>query len=387
VDLFGCEGVVIDFHFPGTEGGNEGRLPNIRCTANDDAGQDWVNFGEAFERFSRLAQPVKGRPNLTHYGGDAPVGFTPCFVHQVRAACANDFLGVLRGDTLDLTSSPLERREVFAIVIATHASVDHRHVEKRRLVKRRPRCHQFLEFCCDNIGSGLNHTGHLLSNTEDSVGVVHTVGGFLGPRKGLVEHFVLQQHRTQGAPRDLHAHSSCDARRLPFKKSSVGWRQPQAKARFKYAHGVRSNMAKKGGVDLPKWAKSMWEDMGSPELDGLAPVHNGDLLERRQGLRRDDLVEIYMNVQAFENPGDAFIRGRLISSGKSSLEILGEDGECHFISREIIVRVKLVAHTRPAYIDDKELLAYEREDMKRRSKLHEKVEKETTGNDDSHLWG
>ena len=146
-------------------------------------------------------------------------------------------------------------------------------------------------------------------------------------------------------------------------------------------------MAKKGGVDLPKWAKSMWEDMGSPELDGLAPVHNGDLLERRQGLRRDDLVEVYMNVQDFENPGDAFIRGRLISSGKSSIEILGEDGECHFISREIIVRVKLVAHTRPAYIDDKELLAYEREDMKRRSKLHEKVEKETTGNDDSHLWG
>ena len=43
--------------------------------------------------------------------------------------------------------------------------------------------------------------------------------------------------------------------------------------------------------------------------------------------------------------------------------------------------------TRPAYIDDKELLAFEREDMKRRSTLHEKVEKETTGNDDAHLWG
>jgi len=25
--------------------------------------------------------------------------------------------------------------------------------------------------------------------------------------------------------------------------------------------------------------------------------------------------------------------------------------------------------------------------MKRRSKLHEKVEKETKGDDDSHLWG
>jgi len=146
-------------------------------------------------------------------------------------------------------------------------------------------------------------------------------------------------------------------------------------------------MAKKGTVTLPDWAKPMWKDMGSPELEGLNPVHNGDLLERRQGLRRDDFVEILMNVQAFANPEDAVLRGRLISSGKSSLEILDEDGKSHFISREVIVRVQLIAHTRPAYIDDKELLAFEREDMKRRSKLHEKVEKETTGNDDSHLWG
>jgi hypothetical protein len=146
-------------------------------------------------------------------------------------------------------------------------------------------------------------------------------------------------------------------------------------------------MAKKGAVDLPGWAKTMWEDMGSPALEGLEPIHNGDLMERRQGLRRDDFVEIFMNVQAFANPEDATLRGRLISSGKSSLEILGEDGQCHFISREVIVHVVLIAQTRPAYIDDQELLAFEREDMKRRSQLHEKVEKETTGNDDSHLWG
>jgi hypothetical protein len=146
-------------------------------------------------------------------------------------------------------------------------------------------------------------------------------------------------------------------------------------------------MAKNKGIDLPDWAKLMWEDMGSPELEGLEAVHNGDLLERRQGLRRDDLVEIHMNVQAFAKPEDAYIRGRLISSGKSSLEILTEDGRCHFISREVIVRLVLIAHTRPAYIDDKELLAFEREDMKRRSQLHEKVEKETMGDDDGHLWG
>ena len=150
---------------------------------------------------------------------------------------------------------------------------------------------------------------------------------------------------------------------------------------------LRWCMAKKKGVDLPDWAKSMWEDMGSPELEGLDSVFNGDLLERRQGLRRDDFVEIHLNAQAFNNPEDTFVRGRLISSGKTSLEILTQDGRCEFISRDVIVKMTLVAHTRPAYIDDKELLAFEREDMKRRSKLHEKVEKETKGNDDSHLWG
>lgn len=146
-------------------------------------------------------------------------------------------------------------------------------------------------------------------------------------------------------------------------------------------------MAKKKTVTLPKWATSMWEEMGSPDLDGIQSVYNGDLLDRRVGLRRDDFIEIHMDVQSFASSEDAFVRGRLLSSGKSSLEILTEDGQCHFIARDTIVRMVLVAHTRPAYIDDKELLAFERADMKRRSKLHEKVEKETQGNDDSHLWG
>ena len=170
-------------------------------------------------------------------------------------------------------------------------------------------------------------------------------------------------------------------------KYPVVIRVGKAKGRFKYARRLVEIMAKKKSVDLPDWAKSMWEDMGSPELEGLNPVYNGDLLERRQGLRRDDFVELHLNVQAFADPEDAHVRGRLISSGKSSLEILTDEGRCIFISREVIVKMELIAHTRPAYIDDKELLAFEREDMKRRSKLHEKVEKETKGNDDSHLWG
>ena len=147
-------------------------------------------------------------------------------------------------------------------------------------------------------------------------------------------------------------------------------------------------MAKKSSkVDLPDWAVGLWKDLGSPSLNKLQSVHSGDLLERRNGLRRDDLIEILIDARALLPDSDPWVRGRLISSGKTSLEILDEDGVQRFVARDTVVQIVLIAHTRPAYIDDKELLAFEREDMKRRSTLHEKVEKETTGNDDAHLWG
>ena len=76
-----------------------------------------------------------------------------------------------------------------------------------------------------------------------------------------------------------------------------------------------------------------------------------------------------------------------MSSGKSSIELLTSEGGHEYLAREAIVRIVLIAHTRPAYIDDKELLEFERTDQKRRSNLHEKVEKKSKGNDDSHLWG
>jgi hypothetical protein len=116
---------------------------------------------------------------------------------------------------------------------------------------------------------------------------------------------------------------------------------------------------RKSKVKLPEWAQSLWEDLGSPKLDDIQSVAHGDLLERRHGLRRDDLVELLMDIRALRDEDDAWIRGRLV----------------------------LVAHTRPAYIDDSELMAFEREDQKRRSNIHEKVEKKTKGNDDAHLWG
>ena len=147
-------------------------------------------------------------------------------------------------------------------------------------------------------------------------------------------------------------------------------------------------MAKKSKKpDLPDWAVGLWNDLGSPSLNKLQGVHNGDLLERRNGLRRDDLIEVLIDARALLPDVNPWVRGRLISSGKTSLEILDEDGVQRFIARDTIVQIVLIAHTRPAYIDDKELLAFEREDMKRRSTLHEKVEKETTGNNDAHLWG
>ena len=139
--------------------------------------------------------------------------------------------------------------------------------------------------------------------------------------------------------------------------------------------------------DLPDWAKKMWKDLGSPNITELQSVHTGDLMERRHGLRKDDLVEVQLDARALRDDDPTWIKGRLLSSGKSSLEILTAEGEHSYIAREVIVKIVLIAHTRPAYIDDKELLEFERADQKRRTNLHEKVEKKTKGNDDSHLWG
>ena len=144
---------------------------------------------------------------------------------------------------------------------------------------------------------------------------------------------------------------------------------------------------KKLKITLPDWATPLWEDMGSPDLSKFEDVHNGDLLERRHGLRRDDLVEILLDSRSTPSNDESWMRGRLLASGKSNIELLTDDGRTVFLARDIIAQIVLIAHTRPAYIDDKALLAFERADMKRRSKLHEKVEKESQGSDDAHLWG
>ncbi|DAC33424.1 MAG: hypothetical protein CMB38_02185 [Euryarchaeota archaeon] len=144
---------------------------------------------------------------------------------------------------------------------------------------------------------------------------------------------------------------------------------------------------KKSAVSLPDWATTLWQELGSPELDTHLSVASGDLFDRRHGLRRDDLVEVMLDVRAIPEGEDPWVRGRMMSRTPSSLEILTEDGRHIYLAREVVVRIDLVAHTRPAYIDDEELLRFERRDQKRRSSLHETAERKAEGKDDSHLWG
>lgn len=146
-------------------------------------------------------------------------------------------------------------------------------------------------------------------------------------------------------------------------------------------------MAKKGKVEVPDWAEKILKQMGSPKIEEFVSVVKGDLLERRHGLRRDDIISIQLDSRSLRDDDEHIMRGRLLSSGKTSIELLDEDGIHQYIARDVIVKITLICHTRPAYIDDSELLTFERADMKRRNKLHETVEKKTNKSDDSHLWG
>jgi hypothetical protein len=137
--------------------------------------------------------------------------------------------------------------------------------------------------------------------------------------------------------------------------------------------------------DLPEWALSIWASLGKPDV--CDDVLTGPLLARRAGLRRDDLVEVLLDGRSLPKGAQEWVRGRLIGTNKLSIEVLDSDGNYRYIARDVIVEVRLVAHMRPAYIDDEELLKYEREDQKRRTKLHEDVEKESKGVEDDHLWG
>ena len=137
---------------------------------------------------------------------------------------------------------------------------------------------------------------------------------------------------------------------------------------------------------LPDWAVRLHEEYGSPSLEELGDVFHGPLMERKYGLRKDDLVEMLLDRRMIPNNRDPLIRGMMIGGRSTSIDMLDENGEFRSISRDAIVEVRLVTHLRRTYIEDEELLKFEKDDMKRRSEVLEMTEKKIDDHG-SHLWG
>ena len=140
--------------------------------------------------------------------------------------------------------------------------------------------------------------------------------------------------------------------------------------------------------DLPEWAKRMHQEYGSPKLDDLDDIFLGPLIKRKSGLRKDDLIEILLDSRVLpENvKKDPYIRGMLVGTSRNVIEILDEDGNFRSIARDVIVELSLITHLRKPYIEDRELLTFEKEDIRRRSNLHEAAERQADGREDNHVW-
>ena len=69
-----------------------------------------------------------------------------------------------------------------------------------------------------------------------------------------------------------------------------------------------------GGDDgtLPQWARSFFEEYGSPDLGELGDVFHGPLLDRKYGLRKDDLVEILLDSRMLPEGRDPCIKGMMV---------------------------------------------------------------------------
>ena len=84
---------------------------------------------------------------------------------------------------------------------------------------------------------------------------------------------------------------------------------------------------------------------------------------------------------------DPWVRGMMVGGRSSSIDVLDENGDFRSISRDAIVEVRLVTHLRKTYIEDEELLKFEKDDMKRRSEVHEMAEKTSEGHGNNLSWG
>ena len=62
------------------------------------------------------------------------------------------------------------------------------------------------------------------------------------------------------------------------------------------------------------------------------------------------------------------------------------NGDFRSIARVAIVEIRLVIHLRKTYLEDEELLTFEKEDIRRRANVQEQAEKQAEGSIDSHIW-
>ena len=94
-----------------------------------------------------------------------------------------------------------------------------------------------------------------------------------------------------------------------------------------------------------------------------------------------------LDIRALPEDAEPWVRGMLLGTSRNAVEILDENGGFRSIARDVIVEVRLVTHLRRPYIEDKELLTFEKEDFRRRPSMQEEAERSADGSDDSHLWG
>ncbi len=109
-------------------------------------------------------------------------------------------------------------------------------------------------------------------------------------------------------------------------------------------------------------------------------------MDRKSGLRKDDIIEILLDRRMLPEGREPWVRGMLVGTTRNAIEILDQSGDFRSVARDVIVEVRLVTHLRRTYIEDRELLKFEKDDMRRRSEMHEKAEKTGEGYESS-LWG
>ena len=137
---------------------------------------------------------------------------------------------------------------------------------------------------------------------------------------------------------------------------------------------------------LPEWVRRMYVENGSPDLNENKDNFHGPLIDRKHGLRKDDLIEITIDNRVLTKDEDRKVGGMLIGTTRNSVDILDSNGNFISIARDVIVQIKIIAHMRKSYLEDDELLTFEKEDMRRRVNVQEKAEKNIEGRRDGHIW-